>query len=119
LLSVAEITQQWLAMQAIKASGAFVINGKEILADADSKIKNDWWNESWLPITDNLSGDYTAIDLDPTTTGTVRQIIEYWHDPSYRNCLGVSLKSWIENLTDKIKKNVAKYNADYNAFIEF
>jgi cell wall assembly regulator SMI1 len=119
LLSIAEISQLWLSMQEIKASGAFLIDSKEILADADAKIKNEWWNECWLPITDNMSGDYTALDLNPNTTGTYGQIIEYWHDPSFRNVLADSLKTWVENAAEKIKNNLAKYDADYNAFIEF
>jgi molybdopterin molybdotransferase len=119
LLSIAEITQQWLTMQAIKASGAFIMDGKEILADADTKIKNDWWNENWLPITDNLSGDYTAIDLDPNTTGTYGQIIEYWHDPSYRNVLAPSLRDWILQTAKNIKSGVLHYDENYEGFVAF
>jgi cell wall assembly regulator SMI1 len=119
LLSIAEITQQWLAMQAIKTSDAFVIDGKELHADADEKIKNGWWNVSWLPITDNLSGDYTAIDLDPNTKGTYGQIIEYWHDPSFRNCLAPSLQDWILQTANEIENGILKYDENYEGFVKF
>jgi cell wall assembly regulator SMI1 len=110
---------QWQSMNEIKNSGAFVKDGKEILADTDKKIKNNWWNENWLPITDNLSGDYTILDLDPNEGGTYGQIFEFWHDPSYRNVLASSLKKFIEQATIDIKNNKLKYSADYNGFVNF
>jgi cell wall assembly regulator SMI1 len=119
LLSIAEISQQWLTMQEIKASGAFVINGKQILADADRKMRNEWWNTGWLPITDNLNGDYTVIDLDPNTKGNHGQIIEYWHDVSFRNVLAPSLKDWLIHTTNDIKNGVLKYDQNYEGFVSF
>jgi cell wall assembly regulator SMI1 len=83
LLSIEEITQQWQAMKEIKVSWAFIKDGKEIVADADTVIKSDWRNEGWLPITDNMSGDYTIIDLAPNDADTYGQIFQYWHDSSH------------------------------------
>jgi cell wall assembly regulator SMI1 len=92
LLPIAEIIQLWQAMKEIKTFGAFTKNGKEILADTDSAIKSDWWNEGWLPITDNMSGDYTIIDLAPNQSGTYGQVFQYWHDSSHRTLEATSFK---------------------------
>jgi cell wall assembly regulator SMI1 len=119
ILTIDEIIFQWQSMNEIKNSGAFVKDGKEILADTDKKIKNNWWNENWLPITDNLSGDYTILDLDPNKNGIYGQLFEFWHDPSYRNVVASSLKKFIEQTTIDIKNNKLKYSADYNGFVNF
>jgi cell wall assembly regulator SMI1 len=119
LLSIAEIVQLWQAMKEIKASGAFIKDGKEILADADSAIKSDWWNEGWLPITDNMSGDYTVLDLAPTEEGTYGQVFQYWHDSSYRTLEASSFKNWMIRAIENIEKGIAKYDANYYGFIEF
>jgi cell wall assembly regulator SMI1 len=66
-----------------------------------------------------LSGDYTILDLDPNEGGTYGQIIEFWHDPSYRNVLASSLKKFIKQTTIDIKNNKLKYSADYNGFVNF
>jgi cell wall assembly regulator SMI1 len=119
LLSIEEITTIWQSMKEIKASGAFIINDKEIVADADSAILSDWWNEAWLPITDNMSGDYTILDLAPNVGGTYGQIFQYWHDSSYRTLEATSLKFWLMQTAEKIEKGISKYDESYNAFIEF
>jgi cell wall assembly regulator SMI1 len=119
LLSIAEISQVWLSMKDIKASGAFMVDGKEILAEADEQILSDWWNEGWVPITDNMSGDYTILDLAPNTTGTYGQIIQYWHDTSHRTLEATSLENWILVTAKNIEDSISKYNKDYEGFIEF
>jgi cell wall assembly regulator SMI1 len=119
LLSIEEIKQQWQAMKEIKASGAFIKDGKEIMADADESIKSDWWNEGWLPITDNMSGDYTILDLAPNGEGTYGQIFQYWHDSSHRILEATSFKNWMIRTTENIEKGISKYDEDYDGFIEF
>jgi cell wall assembly regulator SMI1 len=119
LLSIEEIAQLWQAMKGIKASGAFIKDGKEIVADSDEAIKSDWWNDGWLPITDNMSGDYTIIDLAPNDAGTYGQIFQYWHDSSHRTLEATSFKNWIIRTTENIEKGISKYDEDYDAFIEF
>jgi cell wall assembly regulator SMI1 len=119
LLPIAEIKQLWQAMKEIKASGAFIKDGKEIVADSDEAIKSDWWNEGWLPITDNMSGDYTIIDLAPNDAGTYGQVFQYWHDSSHRTLEATSFKNWIIRTTDNIEKGISKYDEDYDGFIEF
>jgi cell wall assembly regulator SMI1 len=104
LLPIAEMSRLWQAMKEIKASSAFTKDGKEILADANEAIKSDWWNESWLPITDNMSGDYTVLDLAPTEEGTYGQVFKYWHDSSYRTLEASSFKNWMIRAIETLKK---------------
>jgi cell wall assembly regulator SMI1 len=119
LLSIAEITQLWQAMKEIKASGAFIKDGTKIVADADESIKSDWWKEGWLPITDNMSGDYTILDLAPNIGGTYGQVFQYWHDSSHRTLEATSFKNWMIRTTENIEKGISKYDESYDAFITF
>jgi cell wall assembly regulator SMI1 len=119
LLPIAEISMLWQAMKEIKASGTFIKDGKEIVADADSSIKSDWWNKGWLPITDNMSGDYTILDLAPNTKGSYGQVFQYWHDSSHRTLEATSFNNWIIQTTEHIEKGISKYDVDYDGFIEF
>jgi cell wall assembly regulator SMI1 len=119
LLPIEEIRQLWQAMKEIKASGAFIKDGKEIVADADIAIKSDWWNEGWLPITDNMSGDYTILDLAPNIGGTYGQVFQYWHDSSHRTLEATSFKNWMIRTTENIEKGISKYDESYDAFITF
>ncbi|MFC6595385.1 SMI1/KNR4 family protein [Kitasatospora paranensis] len=45
-------------------------------AEADDAIRRDWgWRPGWIPLTYDLDGSITALDLDPGRTGTVGQVI--------------------------------------------
>jgi cell wall assembly regulator SMI1 len=119
LLTVAEIIEIWQSMKDIADSGAFNIDGVEMMADADIEIKNDWWHQAWLPITDNLNGDYTIIDLSPSTFGIYGQVFSFWHDPSYRTIEARSFKEFIAKTTKDIASQKLIYSSDYNGFINF
>ena len=119
LMPIAEIMLNWQSMKEIKASGAFMQKSKAILSEPAQGIKNDWWNDYWLPITDNMSGDYDCIDLDPTDEGVYGQVIRFMHDDAYRSLEAKSMQDWIEKTTLRIKNGELKYDADYTAFIDF
>jgi molybdopterin molybdotransferase len=119
LLSIAEIIVLWQSMNEINKSGAFIVDGKPIFAETDKEIKNDWWNENWLPITDNLSGDYTILDLDPNKKGAYGQLFEFWHDPNFRKLIASSLENFIVKTTENINSNKSVYDENYNGFVEF
>lgn len=119
LLNVTEMMEIWQSMKTIKASGAFVIDGIAIKADTDIEIKSDWWNENWLPITDNMSGDYLMIDCDPTDKGSYGQVFNFWHDASYRSLEATSFENFIKQTINYIASDKLKYAEDYNGFIAF
>jgi hypothetical protein len=46
----------------------------------DPAVKPVWWNERWIPITENGAGDSLCIDLEPASAGLKGQVIQYLHD---------------------------------------
>lgn len=99
LLSTDRIVVEWKAWNNVLRE----IN-KQAIEEYDSKltsepetgIKNDWWNQSWIPITSNGCGDNYCIDMDPTYEGKKGQIIRMWHDDARRELIAPSFKEWIE-----------------------
>lgn len=80
----------------------------------NSAIKSDYWvNPKWIPFTRNASGDNKMIDLDPSDTGTVGQIIQLWHDDASRELLATSLKVLFEQYATDLENDGYVIHADY------
>jgi cell wall assembly regulator SMI1 len=69
-------------------------------------IKDNWWNEAWVPITSNGSGDSYCIDLDPTPEGQKGQIIRMWHDVPERELIAPSFTAWINKFINDLDNGV-------------
>lgn len=105
------ILYQWKNGQQADCYEAFVNNSMFIplpqaLHDAsaltamigfDFEIEN-WWNEKWIPIFDNGSGDKICYDLGGIFTGQPGQLIEYWHADHDRNIITPTLESLIRRI---------------------
>jgi cell wall assembly regulator SMI1 len=65
------------------------------LLDAGEFKEEHWWSPSWLPFLSSGSGDHFCLDLEGTFTGSVGQIIEFWHGDPARNIVAPSLESWL------------------------
>ena len=84
----------------------------------DKGIKNDWWNDSWIPITYDGSGNHYCLDLDPTEEGIYGQIIRMWHDDAERTLVANSFKEWIVDYKDKLVSGQMVYSEDYFGIID-
>lgn len=100
LLGCEEILKQWRIWKELLAFGDF----DENITQSDEGIKNDWWNNAWIPITCDEEGNHVCIDLSPSTTGTLGQIIQVWHDSPKRELLAENFTSW---LSQEIKKLIS------------
>ncbi len=63
----------------------------------DEGVKGNWWNMLWVPFTHDRSGNHICLDLDPTETGNISQVIRYWHDSPFRELYGTSFSRWFSD----------------------
>ena len=101
LLSFSEITQQWESLERIDFLPDGVYWDAEndyFTSNVDGRIRNsDWFNPLWIPFASSGNGDYLCIDLAPTETGVVGQIIEFLNEESERNFISVSFEDLMLN----------------------
>ena len=83
LLSLQEIVRAWEILQPLAEDPQY----SGLRTSYGGSIRSDLWNKRWIPLTDNGSGDHVCVDLDPTETGTVGQLIDYSHEEGPRRVL--------------------------------
>ena len=75
-------------------------------------IASDWWSNSWIPIAGNGGGDFQCVDLAPTASGTVGQIIGAWHDDDERHLIASSLADYLQRIADGLENGQYIYEED-------
>ncbi|MEC3906133.1 SMI1/KNR4 family protein [Tamlana sp. 2201CG12-4] len=113
LLSIERIIQEWKVWKELLDSGDF--SGYE--SDPNKGIKNDWWNDKWIPITHDGGGNHYCIDLDPALGGSSGQIIRMWHDSEERELIAHSFKEWITKYINDLEKGQYVYSEDWGGII--
>ncbi|AFY87252.1 SMI1/KNR4 family protein [Chroococcidiopsis thermalis] len=98
-LSLNRIRDEWEVWKDLLDSGKF--EGYE--SDPDRGIRNNWWNEKWIPITYDGAGNHDCLDLDPADGGTVGQIMTMYHDSSDRKIVSSSLREWLQKYADELE----------------
>ncbi|MBL7738756.1 MAG: SMI1/KNR4 family protein [Chitinophagaceae bacterium] len=115
LLSIEDIIRVWqgwkTALPEIDANCRETF-GQPARSSPDTRIKVDWWNLAWIPITANGSGDSYCIDLDPDSKGTSGQIIRMWHDDPSRELIATSFRDWIYTYINDLGKGVYETSDD-------
>lgn len=81
------IRYEWTVWKELLDGGEF--DGQKSKPD-DARIRADWWNAGWIPITGDGAGNHLCVDLAPGESGTPGQIIEMWHDDEDRAVLAPS-----------------------------
>lgn len=78
----------------------------------DFEIEN-WWNENWLPIFSNGSGNYICYDIKGVFTGEKGQLIEYWNTDNDRPVIATNLTDFLNELNQYYEKTATKDFDDY------
>ena len=112
-LSLERIFDEWTIWKDLLEGGDF----DDTEGFPDQGIKNSWWNKHWIPFTYNGSGDHLCIDLDPTSDGSVGQIIQMWHDEDTRSLEGSSLTEWFTNFVTKVSHDNYVFSDEYGGLI--
>jgi cell wall assembly regulator SMI1 len=74
-------------------------------------IKQNYWNKRWIPFTENGCGDNIVIDLDPPDEGTLGQVVDWWHEGGVSTFQSSSLRDWLNEVVDEIKKGVYTFGS--------
>lgn len=107
-LSLEEMAMRWQSWHVGLENGYF--EGPDFVNEPASGIKPDWFNNKWLPVSDNQNGDYIYIDLDPAQGGHVGQVIEFTRDEGATRIIADSFRSWIEKIVCELETGVYRYD---------
>lgn len=85
-----------------------------INSDGDGdKVRDDWWNPAWIPLTNSGAGDHHCLDLAPGPEGTPGQIIEMWHDLGDRTLVADSFRAWLTEFVDDLEAREYVLSIEY------
>lgn len=109
LLPLSQIPQEWKMMNDLARRGEF----RDFRSSPDQGVADGWWNSGWIPFASNGGGDYYCIDLAPTISKLVGQVIKILHDQGHRKVLAPSYHLWLQQLADALE------HGDLFDFLEF
>ena len=112
-LSLGRMREEWAIWKDLLVSGDF--EGYE--TEPDKKVRADWWNPKWIPLTSDWGGNHECLDLAPTEEGDVGQIITMWHDGGERQVLADSFRSWLEQFANDLEAGKYVLSEDYDGFV--
>ncbi|MFN8673556.1 MAG: SMI1/KNR4 family protein [Candidatus Sericytochromatia bacterium] len=108
LCSLEEIEKEWKIWNDLEEL-------KDLKSDPDKGIKDDWFNNKWIPFLSNGFGDFCCIDLDPAIDGNEGQVITLWHDNPSRTIEASNLKEFFDLFFDDLESNnyeITKYGLE-------
>lgn len=117
-LSLQRIKDEWEVWKELLDDGVFNDeDGKDQGSNPVPGIRNLWWSENWIPLTDDGSGNHDCIDLDPAEGGTVGQIITMWHDDADRSIIAPSFAEWLKQYADGLESGQLFFSRKYNGIV--
>jgi cell wall assembly regulator SMI1 len=114
LLSTSEIASQWAIWKDLLDGGDFEGCESE---PSDARVRNDWWNSGWIPITYDGGGNHDCLDLNPASGGSVGQIISMWHDMPYRELQAENFYTWLEQHVSALESGELSYSTSESCWI--
>jgi cell wall assembly regulator SMI1 len=99
ILSLYRIEEEWNIWKDLLDSGEFA----DFKSEPEHGIKDDWWNERWIPIAADGEGNNLCLDLDPAPGGVYGQVITFWHDSGERTVEARSYRDWLGELAAKLE----------------
>ncbi len=108
LLSLDRIRFEWSCWKELLDNGAF--DGQKSAPDAHRA--DDWWNPNWMPLAWNGSGDNQCLDMAPTPSGHIGQIITMLHDSPARTLLAPSFREWLIEFADGLESGQFIYSKE-------
>ena len=113
-LSSSRIIDEWKVWKGLLDGGNF----DGFCSEPEKGIKDDWWNDKWVPFTYNGCGDHFCIDADPDVGGNFGQVITMWHDAGERERLAPSLADWLKSYVDGLQTGVYVYSEEYDSIVK-
>lgn len=113
LLPLEDVQSQWKVWKELLDDGDF----RGYKCTPHPAIRDDWWNDKWIPLTYDGSGNHHCLDFAPTEKGKVGQIIEMWHDDDERPLAASSFREWLEDYAAGLEAGEYVYSEDYGGVI--
>lgn len=108
-LSLESIQEEWKLWKELLETGELA----EFESEPVGPIRAGWWNEKWIPITHDGSGDYDCLDLAPAEGGQVGQVIDFWHDDATREVKAPSFTAWFAGFIEGCESGRFVFSDDY------
>ncbi len=106
-MGIKDIIATWKCM--VKIGADFEKDGE--FGEQTGPVKRSYWNERWIPFTENGCGDNIAIDLDPPQDGTPGQIVDWWHEGGVSTFQALGLREWLNEVVAEVRTGVYNFHA--------
>lgn len=70
---------------------------------ADAKVRRTFWDHGWLPFASDGSGDFICVDMNPTATGVIGQVVFCSHELPLRKLLATSLEEYLIGIIESLR----------------
>lgn len=115
LLSLARMRDEWTVWKQLFDAHTF----EESRGETTSlKVKKDWWNPKWIPLTYDGSGNHDCLDFAPTAAGDYGQIIGMWHDDGERYLVASGWREWLEEIVSDLEQGNLVFSPDHFGVID-
>jgi cell wall assembly regulator SMI1 len=91
-LSIQDILMAWSVWIDLLNDGDF----DNRISKPDRQINSGWWIKEWVPFASNAGGDYLCLDLNPSASGHIGQVIKIYHDFPKRVLISTSFAEWFK-----------------------
>jgi len=120
LLSLEGIKSEWDIWQELLEDESFEFDSVDdySYSEFDDRVKRLWWNPKWIPFASDGSGNSLCIDLDPSESGKIGQVIVMNHEDAGREVLGESFKSWFEGYVLAVLEGKYIYKDEYKSIVD-
>jgi len=95
-LSIDNILLTWSAWNDLLADGDF----DDRLPKANGGVENVWWSDAWIPFASNGGGKNLCLDMRPSRSGNVGQVITVYHDFPERTLIAADFSTWFANFVN-------------------
>jgi len=104
-----DIHAEWMSQRGLVEIGQF----DDCTPRSAAEIQSVWWSTGWIPFATNGGGDYLCVDIAPTATGRVGQIITHSHETGVHRLLAPSLADYLEDLALKLEQGEFVHDDKY------
>lgn len=108
LLTLDQVVYHW---QLMRTCLPYFEGEDAVESEPEGPIKHVHWSLRWVPFTGG-DADHRCIDLDPDESGTVGQIIEFYHETGPSRILAKSFESWLTGFAEELEKGVYRFDAE-------
>ena len=107
-MSLTEAVNEWKMLNKLLKGGDF----EGLTPDSHQAIRNEWWNERWIPFASNGGGDYFCVDMAPTKQGKKGQVITHNHESGQHKLLAPSIRDWLGKLANGLEDKTFCFDED-------